>query len=44
MQVLESEFEPHKGETLDIGFTLTLEELTGVAVQSRLPNVLFGLG
>lgn len=39
-KALEADYEPDKGEELDIEPSFTLEELTGVAVTARLPDIL----
>lgn len=40
VKVLDADYEPDEGEELDIETSLTLEELTGVAVTARLPDIL----
>lgn len=39
-RVLDAEYEPDKDEEINIETSLTLEELTGVAVTARLPDIL----
>lgn len=39
-KALDADYEPDKGEELDIETSFTLEELIGVAVTARLPDIL----
>lgn len=39
-KVLDSDYEPDKDEELDIETSLTLEEVTGVSLSARLPDIL----